>query len=338
MGLCNTDMNSICALLNEACERLINDALAPDEGWFGGWVRMAFTVSRGEPFIVTPQNIARIILLDVCKHPVRINNSFFEFLEFGPGFQPKGCTHANGSAVNYLCQGPMQAYERETVTTFAPLVGTKIIRAYLGDPTDLGKTALIQGRDQNGQVVRFIDPLTNSSGIGERITFDQPFTDTLNQFTGELIGVQKSKTFGSVQFFQVDPDSGEELPLLEMQPGETTASFRKYFVNGLPQGCCNSGNVNCGPIQVLAMCKLDFTPASCDSDYLSIMSIPALIDEAQAIRYGRMDTPGAAQLSANKHASALRILFGQLDHYLGKERPALQRHLWGSNKMYPQAI
>jgi hypothetical protein len=86
------------------------------------------------------------------------------------------------------------------------------------------------------------------------------------------------------------------------------------------------------------MCKLDFVPVSCDTEYLNIMSVPAIIDECQAIRYGRMDIPGAGQLSANKHSNALRLLFGQLDHLLGKERPALQRHLWGSNRMYPQSL
>lgn len=330
LGLCATDIASICAYLNEAESRLVMDPLAPDEGWWGGWVRMAFNVSQTEPTFVTPANVARVILLDVCKHPVRINNEFYEFLEFGRGFQPQS---------NPPCQGPLMAYERETVTTFDPMVGTKIIRAYITDPADAQRTALIQGRDSNGQTVRFIDALTNSSGLGERIIFNQPFTDTANQFTGELIGVQKQKTFGEVQFFQVDATTGQESPLLVMQPGETTALFRKYYVNGLPTHCCN---VPCGTtsttLQVLAMCKLEVTPVSSDTDYLNIMSVPALIDECQSIRYSRMDIPGAQQLSAAKHSSALRLLFGQLDHYLGKERPALQRHIFGSNRMRTQPI
>jgi hypothetical protein len=313
------------------------DPLAPEEGWWGGWARMAFNVSQAGPSFVTPQNVARVILMDVCRHPVRINNEFYEFLEFGRGFQPKDC--CNG-ANNSRCASLM-AYERETVTTFAPLLATpQYIRAYAADPADVGRTALIQGADGNGQIIRYLDALTGSAGLGESITFSSPFTDTTNLFS-EISGVQKQKTFGEVQFFQVDPTSGQESALLVMQPGETTAAFRKYYINGLPSSCC-SDSVPCGTssvtLQVLAMCKLDFTPVATDSDYLNIMSVPALIDECQSIRYGRMDVPGAQDLSAKKHASALRILFGQLDHYLGKERPAIQRHIFGSDRLRPQPI
>jgi len=272
---------------------------------------------------------------------VRINNSFYEFLEFGPGYQPKGCTNANGGNANPSCS-PLMAYERETVTTFNPLLSTpQYIRAYVSDTSDVGRTALIQGRDSNGQTIRFIDALTNSSGLGERITFSSPFTDTANIYD-EISGIQKQKTFGEVQFFQVDAATGAESPLLVMGPSETTASYRKYAVYGLPNQCCNiTGNNQATtpqPLQVLAMCKLDFTPVSCDSDYLNIMSVPALIDECQSIRMSRMDVPGAIQLSLQKHQSALRLLFGQLQHYLGNERPAIQRHIFGSDRLRLQPL
>jgi hypothetical protein len=338
LGLCATDSTTLMGYVNEATERLINDPLSPDEGWWGSWVRMAFNVSRGDPNIYTPQGIARIILLDVCKHPVRINNSFYEFLEFGKGYQPSGCSNVNGGTSHIGCS-PLMAYERETVVTFTPLLGTpQIIRAYASDPTDVGRIALVQGADANGQTIRFLDGLSNATGLGEKISLNSPFVDTLNHFS-TITGIQKQKSFGEVQFFQVDPATGVETPLLVMQPGETTALYRKYYVNGLPAACCN-GTVPQGTnnLQVLAMCKLDYQPVSCDSDYLGILSVPALIDECMSLRYGGMDTPGAQQLSAAKHKSALSLLFGQLDHYLGKERPAIQRHLFGSNRMRLQPI
>lgn len=333
VGLCATDLTSISSMLNEACERLINDPLAPDEGWFGGWARMAFTVTNVStaPSIVTPQGIARIILMDVCKYPVKINNEFFEFLEFGRGFQPFGCT----TTPPYCGCGNLNAYERENVVTFTALLPTpQIIRAYAADPSDVGRTALVQGKDSNGQIVRYIDALSGASALGEKITLSSPFVDGQNLFS-EITGLQKQKTFGEVQFFQVDPTSGAETSLLVMQPWETTALYRTYYVRGLPSSCCN---VPGGTVQVLAMCKLDFIPVSSDSDYLPIMSIPALIDECMSIRLGRMDTAAAQQLSANKHLSALRILFGQLDHMLGKQNVAIQRHIFGSDPLRLQPL
>lgn len=336
VGLCSTDLTTLLAYANEAEQRLIEDPNSPEDGWFGSEVRMVFNVSRTEPSIVAPQNIARIMAMDVCKHPIRINNQWYEYLEFGPGHQPKGCTNANGASVNPWCQGTLMAYERETVTTFAPLVGTKYIRAYVTDPSDLQRTAIIQGKDSNGQVVRFLDALANSSGIGEKITFQTPFTDTENQFTGELIGIQKQKTFGEVQFFQVDPTTGEESALLVMGPSETTASFRKYFINGLPKQCCNVPQGT--PVQVIALCKLDFVPLTCDSDYLNLHSVPALIDACQWIRMSRMDVPGAQQMAEIKHQSALRLLYGKLQHYFGNVNPAIQRRILGSDRIRPQHI
>lgn len=328
IGVCATDITSIAAAVNEAQERLMNDPLTPDEGWFGSWVKMAFTVSRSEPTIITPAEVSRVIVLDVCKHPVRISNQFFEFLEFGRGYSPSGCSITSGPC------GPMQAFDRETVVTTTPLLSTpQYVRAYASNPNDVGRSALIQGTDSNGTTVRFVDAGTGFAGLGEGMTLSSPFTDTASLWT-EITGVQKQKTFGDVEFFQVDPSTGVETPLLTMGPGEQTSLYRKMYVNGLPSNCCNNCTTS-SQLQVLAMCRLDFVPATTDTDYLRIMSIPALIDECMSIRFGRMDTPGAQQLSQAKHASALRLLFGQLDSREGKYQPAIQRHIFGSQRLRP---
>jgi hypothetical protein len=325
VGMCATDSASLLAICNEAQERLINDPLAPDEGWFGGWAKMAFTVSRASPTIVTPAEVARIILLDVCRQPVQIHNSFYEYLTYGIGLQPRSCCGANG------CQ-TLAAFERETVTVFTPLLSTpQYLRCYASDPTDVGRSVLLQGKDSNGSVIRFIDPLSNASGLGEKVILDAPFVTSANAFS-EVSGIQKQKSFGEVQIYQVDPTSGVETPLVVMAPGEVTAQYRTYYVSGVPSNCCNTPG---GAVQVTAQCKLDFVPAACDSDYLCIQSVPALIDMCMSIRYGRIDTAGAQQLSEAKHLSAIRILNGQLDHLLGRDRPAIQRRLFGSDAMQP---
>jgi hypothetical protein len=140
-------------------------------------------------------------------------------------------------------------------------------------------------------------------------------------------------TWGDVQLFQVDPNTQVETPLGTMRPAETTGQYRQYYVNGLGSNCCGAT-----PIQVSVQCKLDFTPVYSDSDYLLIQSIPALADECMSIRYGRMDTAGAAQLSAAKHANALRLLLGQIDHMEGREQIAIRRSLFGSERLIAQPV
>jgi hypothetical protein len=220
------------------------------------------------------------------------------------------------------------------VTAF-PLAGTpQTIRVYAANSADAGLVVLIQGKDQNGKEVLYVDAISGQSGFGESIALASPFADSVNLYSS-LYGLQKDKTFGEVQVFQVDPATGVESPLVVMGPGEQVAQYRKYFVNGLPKQCCNTPG---GVIQVLAQCKLDFIPVAADTDYLMIQSVPALIDECMSVRYGRMDTPGAQQLSAVKHQSALRLLFGQLDNFLGKERPAIRRSIFGSQPLIPQPV
>ena len=59
VGLCSGDLSNIAAIVNEAQERLINDPMAPDEGWWGSWAAMRFSVSvtNRRAYVITPNNI-----------------------------------------------------------------------------------------------------------------------------------------------------------------------------------------------------------------------------------------------------------------------------------------
>lgn len=331
VGICQGDLASTAAIVNLAQERLIMDPMAPEEGWWGGWVKMVFNVQAVSlsAFIVTPHDIARIILLDVCQKPIRIRNGFYEYLEFGIGLQPNQCTPQVCSPAT------MQAFERDTVATLHDFSGAaKVLRAYPGNNADLGKRIVFQGPDQNGVQVLGVDPTSHTAILGETVFLQAPFSTTINQFSG-IVGIQKDATLEPVQVFMVDPVTGAQTLLTSMEPNETTAQYRRYFLNGLPCGCCQS---LASPVQVSAQCKLDFVPAFADSDYLIIQSIPALIEEVQSIRYSRMDATQAPALEAKHHAKALAILNGQLDHFLGKVNTAVTVPLFGSDRLKPQPV
>lgn len=322
VGKCPTDISAIAALVNEAQERLLNDPLAPEEGWWGGWAQMAFNVMAPNATIVTPREVARIIVMDICKQPVRIRNSFYEYLQFGIGMQPRGC--------NQQCGQPLEAYERETVVSTTAFLGTQTVRVYPVSSADVGKRVLVQGTDSAGARIYTLDAFTQAPISGEYVVLGQPFVDSVNTFS-TLTGIQKDQTFDTVKLYQVDPVTGVQTDLVTMEPSEQTAQYRTYFLNGLTNNCCSYAT-----LQVLAQCKLDYVPAKTDQDYLIIQSVPALIEECMSIRYARMDTPGALQLSEAKHQKALRLLFGQLDHMLGKERTAIHVPLFGSDKLKAQ--
>lgn len=328
LGVCVGNIPALAGLVNVATERLISDPMAPEEGWWGGWAKYVFNVTNGSPYIVAPRGVARIIVLDVNTCPVKIQNGFYEFLDYGEGLQPKPCKQN-------VCNGFTQTYDRESTPILGTLNSTpQIIRAFPTDPRDTGRTVIVQGADQNGVTVTSTDPVTNQTILGEILTLDLPFVDTLNSFSS-ITGMQKDSTFGPVTLFQVDPNTGDNSALSSMEPSETAANYRKYYVGNLacrPQ--CTTG-----PHQVNAMCKLEYVPIASDPDWLGIPCIPALIAECESLRLATMENDKALAMATQKHAEALRLLFGQLQHYLGNERPAISVSLFGAERcLRPQPI
>lgn len=334
VGLCAADGSSVAAIVNEAQERLLNDPMAPDEGWWGGWGRMVFnvTVSSGNryAYITTPNDIARVIVLDVCQTPIRLRNGFYEFLEFGTGLQPRPTCCQNGTASQSCNTGATaQAYERDIVPTLTnQIVSPATIRIYPTDAGDVGRRILVQGTDQNDKVIYGVDTTTQQAILGEYVTLTLPFVDTVNQFT-RLTGFLKALTVGQIQIFEVDPVTGAQNQISSMEPHEVTASYRRYLINGLPLKCCNTTT---GTVQVTTQVKFDYVPVMSDSDYTIIQSLPALIEECQSIRYSRMDSDKAPDFEMKHHAKALSLLFGQLDNYMGKTNTAIRVPIFGSNK------
>lgn len=323
LGVCVGDIPALSGLVNIATERLISDPMAPEEGWWGGWARYAFNISSGNPYVALPRGIARIIVLDVCNKPIKLQNGFYEFLDYGKGLQPEPCREN-------VCGGPMMAYDRETTPTLGTLNSSpQNIRVYPTDSRDVGKTVIIQGTDQNGQTVLSTDPATDQPMLGETLTLALPFVTTLNQFY-PITGIEKDSTFGPITIQQVNPTTGVALPLSSMEPTETSAAYRRYFVGNVPCGCCVTPS---GVSQVACMAKLEYVPISGDSDYLGIPCVPALIAECTSLRYENMDNLKAAALAEKHHQKALQLLYGQLDHYLGRTRPAISVSLFGPRRM-----
>lgn len=339
LGLCATDFSDIRDGANECQERLIIDPLAPDEGWVGGWARFAFTVQpTGSPngyfYLTTPRNVVRLIGIDICSIPIKLRNGFFEFLEFGIGLQPRANACGNGlfSGQTCQCRTAGDSFDRDNVATLADLAGTpQFIRMFPSNSGDIRKRVLVQGKDQNDQVVYGVDPLTGQAAEGEYVALTQPFAQTVNQFA-IITGLSKEATLGPVQFQQVDASTGTSLPLTTMEPSETTAAYRRYLLTGLPRNCCNTP---AGTVTVTAQAKLDFIPIVNDSDYLSIPNIPALIEEGYSLRYSRIDSQVSASLEQKHHAKALSLLNGQLDHVEGKVNVAITVPLFGSDRLRP---
>jgi hypothetical protein len=321
--MCQSDTVGIAQMANTCQRRLIYAKEASEDGWWGGFAEMAFNVSRANPYLTLPREVARVEFFDVCQRPVPIQNQFYEYLRFGNGRMPKDCRRQRWNQ-------NLQVYSRNVVPTFTDLANApQILTCYLTDPADAGKRVLLQGTDNNGNVIYSQDGLNQVTGI--YVTLRAPFTSAPVQFN-TITGIQKDQTSGNVQIFQTDPTSGAQVLLLTMEPSEQTAGYRRYLFDPLRfQSCCPGSTAT--TVSVTAIVKLDLIPVQVDQDYLLIQNIEAMIEEAQSVRLSEVDNKASKAMAAERHIQAIRMLNGELTHYLGMNEPAVEFAPFGSAKL-----
>lgn len=329
MGICRADPK-VVTYCNDVQQRLMMDPLAPDEGWWGNWATMVLTATKtcNYAYVTTPQEVARIIVMGVCKAPIHIRNGFYEYLAFGSGLQPQLCTGG--------CAKEFSAYERDNVVTLSDLLSTaQTLRFYPEDSRDSGLRVLAQGLDANGKVILTTDPNTGLSAPGEYISLAFPFTDSVNTYS-KVTGLMKDQTYGPIQIFQVDPTTGVETALSAMEPNEQTASYRRYLVNNIPNFDCNCAQTSL--VQMTCQVRLEFQAVQNETDYLSLPNVPALVEEAISLKYSRMDSGNAFNQSQAHHLRAIALLNGQLDQYEGKTSAAIKVPIFGGNRLRRQPV
>lgn len=336
LGKCVGDLKDIAAYVNSAQYRLLYAEEAGEEGWWGSWAEIAFNVSRSQPYVTLPREIARLEAVTVCDKVIPVFNQFYEYLQFGNGRMPKEVSCRNDWWLT-------ETFSRNNAVTFRDLTSPpKIVRVYPTNLQDATQRTLLQGVDSNGQTIYSEDGYNLVQGVF--LNLEQPFVDAPMQFN-RLTGIQKDQTFGQVRYVQVDPTTGEESDMLTMEPSETTASYRRYFLNELPCFCCQSGTTahTCPPgspqpIIVKAIAKLDLIPVQVDTDYTLIQNPEAIINECQAVRYSETDEPNKERFMRDHHKAAIRLLNGELAHFIGVDSPAVQFAPFGSARLRRQRI
>jgi hypothetical protein len=314
IGLCQADGPGLSSIVNEAQQRLIE--AGGETGWWGSYAKYVFNVSKDDPYITCPREVARLINIDICRFPIRTNNEFQEFLEFGAGLQRPTPSCATNSC---SCSDGMQAYDRNNFPTMRDLTPGNKLRVFMGSAGDNGKRIFFDAIDANGKQIYTLDNGVRVKGFF--LTLDAMFPFVESPPLNAINGVQKDVTIAPVQVYGVNTATDESVLLPTYEPSEQTASYRRYYLNNLPTHCCECDAPN-NTVQVTAMAKLAFIPVQADTDYLIIGNIPALKEMCQSIRYSEMDTPAAQQMAIVKKREAIKLLNQELIHFLGKERPA----------------
>lgn len=324
IGVCVEDITQIAAAVNTAQTRLLTCPEAGDEGWWGSWAEMEFAVDPAVPYITLPRDVARIESMTVCNDVIPVQNQFYQYLQFGNGTLPKTCRADGGCRI-------LQAYTKNNVPLMSDAPAAPFLfRAYITNPADVGKRVLVSGLDSNNKPIYSQDGV--NPVVGEFVSLDQLFVTWPQQFN-RVVAIQKDITLGQVQFFSVDPSTGDETLILTMEPGEETASYRRYYLNPIPAHCCNS---TAATVAVKAIVKLEPLPVRVDTDYLLLQGtggIEAIIEECESVRYSEIDSGSSKGMAGVHHKAAVSFLNGQLTHYLGLNNPAIEFAPFGSAKL-----
>jgi hypothetical protein len=354
IGACANDLPTIAAYVNRAQERLIN--CGGETGWIGGWQHVAFPISVCYPYFTLPPEWSRVINLDICRTPLRIQNEFYEYLEAGPGLQ--GCPlPTSGNEWQQLSKTPgwgnwkrgncgaLQGFERgmnfPLFRDIAPI--NQKVKIYTTDPRDAGKRVLVgPAWDQNGNPIYTQDGNNQVNGF-YLLLGTSPVTSPME--VSRIDGIQKDPTYGQVIFKQLDVTTAVEVTLSKFAPWETIPAYRRYYINSVPytptcpQSPCveavNGGTIPVVPreVTVNALVKLQYTPALLATDFLIIGCLPALIEEVKCIRYMDQDAQNAPQMAEVAHRRAIKMLQDEMRTFIGELNPAVNFAPFGTARI-----
>ena len=281
LGVCSTD-SRILAWANRAQEALANQGR-----WFGSIWEAQFCVTNG--CLVFPREVATIEQIAICGQPMDYTNAWFSYTrQLANLRQCSSCSSSSSSSSSCGVCGHLQAREKPGfAVSFATTLGdNKVIRTYPTHSSDVGKTVIYQGYDENGIWVR-----TLVGGVwidGEQVTLALPFVDTTTVWqAGSPTGVIKQATNQRVLVYSYDTSTTTEAALAIYQPTETNPMYRQTFIPNFDRiKCCGCEDDDSGDQQrtVTALVSLQHVPLESDNDFLLFTNIGAYTMALQAAK------------------------------------------------------
>jgi hypothetical protein len=305
LGLCPSDAR-IPQFLNEAVQRVLGKGL-----WIGTVGRFRLCLTDG--CCTLPPQIAALERISICGQPVPIHDYWFEFLDNGFGPRSAACNGSGGCGLE-------EANLRGWFPSFADIRGTgKKLRFACDLSTDVGKTVLALGYDENGNWIRTPQPTLYEDG--ELIVLAQaPGTDSTKQFSS-LTGIQfPDDRDGQVWLWERDVALATSRLIGSYQYWEENPSYPRYYFPSIRTQTTEEGG--CATTLVEAIAKLEFIPVVKDTDYLLITCVPALKEMCVAIKKAedQADSSEANNIIIKAEAVATRYLDEQIDFCLGQGR------------------
>jgi len=167
--------------------------------------------------------------------------------------------------------------------TFNDVTGTtgKLIRYYVVNFEDIGKTITINGTQYGGQPLQELDASNNHLN-GITLTAAAPYASTSALVT-RIDSITRQATTGLAYLYEYDPATNTLRDLAVFQPNETNPRFRRSRILNKPR---NTNQPDANGIcwtNVDALVKVEYVPVVNLRDYLMIDDFDALKFMFQAI-------------------------------------------------------
>lgn len=302
LSMASTD-SRVTDYINEAQERLIYKGK-----WPGTYVRYILNESNGA--ITWPRQLETIEAVAVSGASGRIRNSWYEFLESGPGLLDT----TSGDSLTLVDRGES--------CTWSDITGTDATLRRIRikyDSADDGKTMILQGYNQTvewirtdiGGVISDGEKVTLTGGTQEGGSGTTYYVDTVNTYQF-LSAVIRDASNYSVNLYEINASgstaevTASERNIAVYEPTETRPVYRRSLIPGLPD--TNTTQV------VTVVGKARFLPAVNDNDWLFINYESAIKEMVMSIRHAENNL---LQEAEGYEGRAVRMLEEQLMHYMG---------------------
>lgn len=305
-GLCADDAR-VLSYINRSIRRLL-----PKGKWVG--VYQNFRICVSSDCITWPRQIETIEAVNVCGHPIKIRNSWFEFLESGPGSQ--------GSC------GGLKLVDRGQHCAFDDITAGETdrkIKVYADVNEGAGKTIILQGYDQYGNWIRTQDGTAWIDGEKLVIPTTAATQTTSTKFFSKLVRVIKPSTNGAIRLYEYNTTTAANVRALAYyEPDETLPNYRRSYLPGLSN---HHTSDDCESVQVEVVAKLRYYPVANENDFLLIGNLDAL--EQMVIGLTQFDNRNFAEgYTSEKYAVSL--LNEELAAHLG-DGPVLMMRVEGGD-------
>jgi hypothetical protein len=170
----------------------------------------------------------------------------------------------------------------------------KLIRYYVVNPADVGKTITLYGSQYGAQ------PLQDSTGAaGLSLTAANPYGASTTLVT-RIDSVVRQATIGMAYLYEFDPTANTLRDLAAFEPGETNPRIRRSIIHNKPYNRDQADANGICWTTMEALIKLEFIPVVNDRDFLMIDNLDAIKFMIQAIKAEEANDEQTAELKISK--------------------------------------